>query len=118
MKFVETIVESKDDGESVSYRNLSSRGSQWHVAGFNEKRLVRTIDWKILPFLFAAYFLQFMDKVILNYANVMGIQHDLGMKGDDFSWAGTAFFLGYGLAEFPQGLLNPFSCFLTSSLHL
>lgn len=45
-----------------------------------------------------------MDKVVLNYANVMGIQHDIGMKGNDFSWSGTAFFIGYGLAEFPQGL--------------
>ena len=103
---MKTVIESKDDVESISYGKLSSRGSQWQVAGFNEKRLIRTIDWKVLPFLFAAYFLQFMDKVILNYANVMGIQHDLGMKGDDFSWAGTAFFLGYGLAEFPQGLLT------------
>jgi len=109
MKFVESIVESKDDVKSVSYGNHSSRGSQWDVAGFNEKRLIRTIDWKILPLLFAAYFLQFMDKVILNYANVMGIQHDIGMKGNDFSWAGTVFFIGYGLAEFPQGLLNPFT---------
>ena len=109
MKFVENVVESKDDVESVSNRNLSFRGSQWHFPGFNEKRLIRTIDWKILPFLFAAYFLQFMDKVILNYANVMGIQHDLGMKGDDFSWAGTTFFIAYGLAEFPQGLSNSLS---------
>ena len=111
MKFVENVVESKDDVDSISYGNLSSRGSQWHLAGFNEKRLIRTIDWKILPLLFSAYFLQFMDKVILNYANVMGIQHDLGMKGNDFSWAGTAFFIAYGLAEFPQGLPYPFSYF-------
>jgi sugar phosphate permease len=109
MKFTEDVVESKDDGESFSYGNLSSRGSQWRATGFNEKRLIRTIDWKILPFLFAAYFLQFMDKVILNYANVMGLQHDLGMKGNDFSWAGTVFFMSYGLAEFPQGMLNSFS---------
>ncbi len=118
MKFVETVIESKDEVESISYENVSSRGSQWQVAGFNEKRLIRTIDWKILPLLFAAYFLQFMDKVILNYANVMGLQRDLGMKGDDCSWAGTAFFLGYGLAEFPQGLLTRFLVSSASSLRL
>jgi hypothetical protein len=111
MKFVENVVESKEDVESISFGKLSSQDSQWHVAGFNEKKLIRTIDWKILPLLFAAYFLQFMDKVILNYANVMGIQHDIGMKGNEFSWAGTAFFIAYGLAEFPQGLPNQFSSF-------
>ena len=49
------------------------------------------------------YFFQFMDKIILNYANVMGLQADLGMTGNEFSWAGTAFFLGYLVADFPQG---------------
>ncbi|KAK0660735.1 putative transporter [Lasiodiplodia hormozganensis] len=35
----------------------------------------------------------------------MGIQKDLGMKGNDFSWMATAFFIGFGIAEFPQGAL-------------
>ena len=32
----------------------------------NETALVRKIDWHIVPILFAAYFLQFLDKVIIN----------------------------------------------------
>jgi hypothetical protein len=43
---------------------------------------------------------------IRKYANIMGLQADLGMKGQDFSWMATAFFLGYALAEFPQGTLT------------
>lgn len=35
----------------------------------------------------------------------MGIQHDLGMKGNDFSWLATAFFIAYAIAEIPQGAL-------------
>lgn len=34
----------------------------------------------------------------------MVIQKDLGMKGNDFSWMATAFFIGFGIAEFPQGI--------------
>ncbi|KAF2397986.1 MFS general substrate transporter [Trichodelitschia bisporula] len=32
----------------------------------------------------------------------MGIQSAVGMKGNDFSWCGTAFFLGYICAQLPQ----------------
>jgi hypothetical protein len=33
----------------------------------------------------------------------MGLQKDLHMKGQDFSWTATAFFIGYIVAEWPQG---------------
>lgn len=32
----------------------------------NEASLVRKIDWRIIPTLFLAYFLQFLDKVAIN----------------------------------------------------
>ncbi|THX72313.1 major facilitator superfamily transporter [Aureobasidium pullulans] len=67
--------------------------------------LVRKIDRRIVPILFSAYFLQFLDKVAVNYANVMGLQKDLHMQGQDFSWTATAFFIGYVVAEWPQGVL-------------
>jgi hypothetical protein len=40
------------------------------------------------------------------YANVMGMQKDLGMKGNDFSWGATGFFLAYTVAEFFQGIIR------------
>ncbi|KAJ0421480.1 major facilitator superfamily domain-containing protein [Aspergillus carlsbadensis] len=71
----------------------------------SDAALLRRIDWRIIPVMFLAYFLQFLDKVVLNYANVMGIQADLGMSGNDFSWLATAFFIAYCVAEIPQGIL-------------
>lgn len=87
-----------------------------------EAALVRKIDWRIVPTLFLAYFLQFLDKVAINvgcpkfllvqdtadqsstqYANVMGLQKDLHMRGQDFAWTATAFFIGYFVAQWPQG---------------
>ena len=35
-------------------------------SAINETALVRKIDWHIVPIMFAAYFLQFLDKVIIN----------------------------------------------------
>ncbi|KAL3442376.1 MFS general substrate transporter [Aspergillus insuetus] len=71
----------------------------------SDRALLRRIDWRILPIMFLTYFLQFLDKVSLNYANIMGLQKDLGMAGNDFSWLATAFYIAYAVAEVPQGIL-------------
>lgn len=69
------------------------------------KRIYRKIDLNIVPLMFFCYFLQFLDKVLVNYANIMGISKALHFVGNDFSWMATAFFIGYAVAEFPQGYL-------------
>jgi sugar phosphate permease len=67
--------------------------------------LYRKVDWHIMPLMFLCYFLQFLDKVLINYAKIMGMEKSLGMKGQDFSWMATGFFIAYALAEFPQSFL-------------
>lgn len=47
--------------------------------------------------------MQFIDKVSLNYARVMGMNEDLKLNGNDFSNVATAFFVVYLVAEFPTG---------------
>ncbi|KAI0907776.1 putative allantoate permease [Ustulina deusta] len=71
----------------------------------DDRVLYRKIDAHIVPLMFASYLLQFLDKVLINYANIMGLQEDLGMHGQQFSWLATAFFIAYSVAEFPQGWL-------------
>lgn len=46
-----------------------------------DAKLMRKIDWCLLPMLGAIYFLEFLDKIVFNYAGVMGIKENL--KGDD-----------------------------------
>lgn len=40
----------------------------------NEKQLLRKIDWRIIPIMFACYTMQFLDKVLIN---VSPLQHTL-----------------------------------------
>lgn len=65
--------------------------------------ILRKVDWHIIPIMLACYFLEFLDKVLINYANVMGLQQDLGLTGNDFSLMATAFFIGFAVSEIPQG---------------
>lgn len=41
------------------------------------------------------YGLNYLDKTTISYANVMGFQDDLGLKGDQYSWLGSMFYFGY-----------------------
>ncbi|KAI9857528.1 MAG: hypothetical protein M1824_004788 [Vezdaea acicularis] len=67
------------------------------------KALRRKIDFRIVPIMFCCYTMQFIDKVLINYAAVMGLNKDLKLKGNNFTNAATAFFIAYLIAEIPNG---------------
>jgi hypothetical protein len=71
----------------------------------DEKKLVRKIDWMIVPLTWAIYFLQYQDKILINYASVMGLLKDTGMQTDQFSNLALAFYVSYLFFEFPTGYL-------------
>ncbi|CAG7944754.1 unnamed protein product [Penicillium nalgiovense] len=63
-----------------------------------ESRALRwKIDLRIMPILMGIYFLQYIDKTLLNYAAVMGIKDNL--KGNEYNNIGTIFYVGYLVAE-------------------
>ncbi|KAJ9156839.1 Major facilitator superfamily transporter [Coniochaeta hoffmannii] len=71
----------------------------------DEKKLVRKIDFMIIPLMWCAYFLQYLDKTLINYANVMGLQADTNTTPDQFSYLALAFYCSYLICEIPQGYL-------------
>ncbi|KAJ6016662.1 hypothetical protein N7451_000041 [Penicillium sp. IBT 35674x] len=64
--------------------------------------LRRKIDCRVLPYMFCCYVLQFLDKVMLNYAAIMGLEKDLKLTGNEFSNTATWFFIAYLIAEVPN----------------
>lgn len=59
--------EERPRNDSHQFVRTPSIGStvRW-PRGVDEKKLIRKIDWSIIPVLMAAYFLQFLDKVVYN----------------------------------------------------
>jgi hypothetical protein len=58
-----------EDGSQIGtseYNGAPSRSDLRWPASVDETKLLRKIDWSIIPILMAAYFLQFLDKVIYN----------------------------------------------------
>ncbi|KAJ5212720.1 uncharacterized protein N7498_004366 [Penicillium cinerascens] len=72
------------------------------VGNVDLKALRRKIDRRLMPYMFCCYVLQFLDKVMLNYAAVMGIKKDLKLTGNEFSNTATWFFIAYLIAEVPN----------------
>ncbi|KAI0127941.1 allantoin permease [Xylariales sp. AK1849] len=71
----------------------------------DEKKLVRKIDWWIVPLMWACYNLQYLDKTLINYANVMGLQEDTSITGDQYSLLALVFYVTYLAFELPTGYL-------------
>jgi len=69
------------------------------------RRIRRKVDWWIVPIMFCCYTMQFIDKVLLNYAAVMGFRKDLKLTGNEFTNAATAFFIAYLIAELPNAIV-------------
>lgn len=69
----------------------------------DERRLRRKIDWMIVPLMWCCYCLQYLDKTLINYANVMGLEDDTGMSKDQFSNLALIFYVSYLAFEFPHG---------------
>lgn len=54
------------------------------------RRIVRKIDWHIMPWLCGLYVLQYLDKGVLSYAGVMGLQAETHMTSSDYNWLGSS----------------------------
>ncbi|PWY78741.1 pantothenate transporter [Aspergillus eucalypticola CBS 122712] len=70
-----------------------------------EKRLVRKIDFRILPIMLVAYMMSFVDKQTLNYSAIMGLLTDLKLHGTEYSWTSSIFYFGYLAFSYPASLL-------------
>ncbi|ETS84022.1 hypothetical protein PFICI_05898 [Pestalotiopsis fici W106-1] len=90
-----------DADAALDYLNHEHTGAMTEV---DEKKLLRKIDWWIVP-LRACYNLQYLDKTLINYANVMGLQEDTSITGDQFSLLALVFYVTYLAFEFPTGFL-------------
>ncbi|OAG07511.1 MFS general substrate transporter [Paraphaeosphaeria sporulosa] len=71
------------------------------------KRVLRKIDWRLIPLMFITYNLNFMDKTILSSASVFGLREDTGLVGQQYSWVSSIFYFGYFFWEYPTSYLIP-----------
>ncbi|KAJ4400958.1 hypothetical protein N0V91_008337 [Didymella pomorum] len=70
-----------------------------------DRRILRKIDLNLLPIMGLSYMFQFLDKSALGYTAIMGLQTDLKMTGEQYSWASGIYYFGYLAASYPAAAL-------------
>jgi MFS family permease len=89
----DTAVTLFDDGSAEPYTSS------------DEARLVRKIDFMIIPYLAVCYAFFYIDKTTLSYAAIFGIREDLGLKGTDYNWLSSVFYFGFLAWALPTNFL-------------
>lgn len=64
-----------------------------------ERRVLRMIDWHILPLLMGTYMLQYLDKSSINFASVYGLLDGTNLHGQQYSWLSSIFYFGKNLSS-------------------
>jgi hypothetical protein len=85
------ISKTPADPTLAIYLEFASQDSQWK--DLHTKRLLRKVDWRLLPLLILMYLLNFLDRSNLAQARLGTLEKDLGMKGTDFNLATSILFV-------------------------
>ncbi|KAK6410500.1 hypothetical protein LTR81_015282 [Elasticomyces elasticus] len=92
-------VDSKDVDAAYHTLELSSTDELGDATQVDDARLLRKLDWTLMPLMFMSYFLQYSDKTLINYAAVMGLIEDTKMPENGFSHLAIAFYCTFFLFE-------------------
>lgn len=69
-----------------------------------EKRTLRRLFWRIVPFIMLLYFIAFIDRVNIGFA-ALSMNKDIGLSPAAYGFGAGIFFLGYFLFEVPSNLV-------------
>ncbi|KAK8028599.1 hypothetical protein PG991_005655 [Apiospora marii] len=94
---------SKDLDET--YELYQQQEISQDVGILEARRVLRKIDWHILPLLMGTYMLQFLDKSSINFAVVFGLKKGANLQNQDYAWLSSIFYFGYLFAQYPAGYL-------------
>lgn len=69
-----------------------------------EKRTLRRITWRIVPFIMVLYLIAYIDRVNIGFA-ALTMKEDLGFTASMLGFGAGIFFLGYFLFEVPSNVI-------------
>ncbi|OAP65297.1 MFS transporter, ACS family, allantoate permease [Fonsecaea erecta] len=77
-------------------------GDDLTVSPSESREVLRRIDLCVIPLMGFCYLLQFMDKLALSYAALLGLLDDLNLHGTQYSWCSAIFYFGYLAWSWPS----------------
>jgi ACS family tartrate transporter-like MFS transporter len=68
-----------------------------------EKRTMRKVFWRIIPYCFVLYVISYLDRANIGYA-ALEMNQELALSSEAFGFAAGIFFIGYFLCEVPSNV--------------
>lgn len=83
-----------------SARDEGDEFEEFEYTAEEEKKVVKKLDLFVLPLLCFVFFSQYLDKQSLTYTAVFGLKKDLHLKGTQYSWLTSGFYLAQLASQF------------------
>lgn len=115
------IVDVTGDVDEAMEYAIVAESEDIELSPEEARKLLWKIDLFVLPLICLVYAIQYMDKISTSNAAIMGIREYYHMHGNQYSWLGSAFYLGYLIFEFPMNLALqrfPVSKFVSTAIIL
>lgn len=100
---VEKVIAHSHDADEAM--KAFTTGEIIEIDEATNKRLLRIIDWHLMPIMCIVYGINYLDKTTISYASIMGLKTDLHLHGDNYQWLGSMFYFGYLFWEYPTSRL-------------
>ncbi|KGO73857.1 Major facilitator superfamily domain, general substrate transporter [Penicillium italicum] len=106
IKHVDPMLEKHAHDADEALKALGDlQGETIELDEATNRRLLRIIDWHMMPIMCFIYGMNYLDKTTLSYASIMGLKQDLDLEGDQYQWLGSLFYFGYLAWEYPTNRL-------------
>lgn len=93
----------KSDPVDIKTEHVEEQGSPATIK--EERKLVRKIDFRVLPWLCILYGLSLIDRTNISAAKIAGMSKDLVLVDNRYSVALLIFFITYTMSEIPSNLI-------------
>ncbi|KAJ7492005.1 MFS general substrate transporter [Mycena latifolia] len=94
------IVEEKSSIEHE--QNLYN--AEIDTSDIDERKLIRKVDWRLVPWFSLLYLLSFLDRTSIGNAKLYNLEADLKISDNQYLIALTVFFISYAIFEVPSNI--------------
>ncbi|KAL2863343.1 major facilitator superfamily domain-containing protein [Aspergillus lucknowensis] len=100
---IDTDLNGKEAADDIAAAQQIA--TQWVDGTPEEKRLVRKLDWRILPCTWVLYLLGYLDRANIGNAKTGGLEDDFGLSSSQYSIIVLLFFVSYLIFEVPANMI-------------
>ncbi|KAL4875013.1 major facilitator superfamily domain-containing protein [Aspergillus karnatakaensis] len=98
-------IDTKEPYQDETFKDVAGDNDLQSLTKDEDKRLLRRIDLYLLPLMAVSYMFQFLDKSAMSFTAILGLEEDLDLHGNDYSWASSVYYFGYLAASYVAAVM-------------